>query len=345
MANEPIITTLIPTYRRAALLERAIRSALAQTYPHLQVCVYDNASGDDTEGAVRRLSSVDQRVKYFCHATNIGAQKNFIQAMERVDTPLFSFLSDDDILLPHFYETALDGLRKYPEAMMSATITLRMSKTGRILDVPLHRWKPGVYLPPHGLLSMLSDVHPDWTSVVFRQDVLRKVGALDEETGALSDLDYMLRVAAKFPIVVSAEPGAIFVVHAEGYSSTSKAYTPNGWAKMIANQTSDNQIPVMARTYAKTVLTKRLTQRIFLVDGFYSILARRWDDSHEAANILRRDYGLWARAAFLSAASWICEHLPLARHALVMVFATKHFFTRLGLRPLQKDFGSYAKYL
>src|ERR1035438_3289851 len=95
MAKPPIITTLIPTYKRATLLERAIRSALGQTYPHLQVCVYDNASGDDTQETVRRLSSADRRVKYFCHATNMGAHKNFIQAMESVETPFFSLLSDD----------------------------------------------------------------------------------------------------------------------------------------------------------------------------------------------------------------------------------------------------------
>ncbi|MEK7713004.1 MAG: glycosyltransferase, partial [Nitrospirota bacterium] len=39
MAVPPLITTIIPTYRRPKLLRRAIKSALNQTYPHLQVCV------------------------------------------------------------------------------------------------------------------------------------------------------------------------------------------------------------------------------------------------------------------------------------------------------------------
>lgn len=49
--TEPIITAVIPTYRRPRLLRRAIKSVLAQTYPHFQVCVYDNASGDETSVA------------------------------------------------------------------------------------------------------------------------------------------------------------------------------------------------------------------------------------------------------------------------------------------------------
>ena len=45
---QPLITTVIPTYRRPALLAQAIRSVLTQTYPHFLVCVYDNASADET---------------------------------------------------------------------------------------------------------------------------------------------------------------------------------------------------------------------------------------------------------------------------------------------------------
>lgn len=48
VSQKPMITTIIPTYRRPRLLRRAIRSVLNQTYPHFQVCVYDNASGDET---------------------------------------------------------------------------------------------------------------------------------------------------------------------------------------------------------------------------------------------------------------------------------------------------------
>jgi len=54
---EPLITTIIPTYRRPKLLRRAIKSVLGQTFPHFQVCVYDNASGDETPDVVAEISS------------------------------------------------------------------------------------------------------------------------------------------------------------------------------------------------------------------------------------------------------------------------------------------------
>jgi glycosyltransferase involved in cell wall biosynthesis len=60
------ITTVIPTYRRPRLLSRAIRSVLSQNYPHLEVHVYDNGSGDGTPQVVAELAERDPRVKYHC---------------------------------------------------------------------------------------------------------------------------------------------------------------------------------------------------------------------------------------------------------------------------------------
>jgi glycosyltransferase involved in cell wall biosynthesis len=52
------ITTIIPTFMRPQLLGRAIRSVLGQSYPHFEVHVYDNASGDETPQSLRSLPSM-----------------------------------------------------------------------------------------------------------------------------------------------------------------------------------------------------------------------------------------------------------------------------------------------
>lgn len=87
---KPMITTIIPTYRRSQQLKQAIHSVLEQTYPHFQVCVYDNASGDDTASVVTEMAKADPRIKYFCHKENIGAFNNFQFGLKRVETPFFS---------------------------------------------------------------------------------------------------------------------------------------------------------------------------------------------------------------------------------------------------------------
>ncbi|HTT77549.1 MAG TPA: glycosyltransferase family A protein, partial [Candidatus Binataceae bacterium] len=111
---QPQITTIVPTFRRPRLLERAIRSVLAQNYDAFQLCVYDNASGDETAAVVARLARGDPRIKYHRHPCNIGAWNNFKYGLDQVATPYFNFLSDDDALLPGFFEAALHALESRP---------------------------------------------------------------------------------------------------------------------------------------------------------------------------------------------------------------------------------------
>ena len=57
----PIVTTILATYRRPHLLKRAIRSILNQTFTDFQLCVYDNASEDETGAVVRDFMKADSR--------------------------------------------------------------------------------------------------------------------------------------------------------------------------------------------------------------------------------------------------------------------------------------------
>lgn len=208
----PRICTIVPTYRRPALLRRALESVLVQTYPHFEVRVYDNASGDETAEVVHELAGKDSRIRYKCHPENLGMVANFNYGLGEVDTPLFNLLSDDDVLLPRFFETALRWLARYPEAMAFAGGVLWRDLEGRPLRAPAKDWPPGLYQPPAVLLSMLQLGVPLWTGMLLRAEVLKTLGGLDAQVAA-SDLDFELRLAARFPLVVAADPCACFTVH------------------------------------------------------------------------------------------------------------------------------------
>jgi glycosyltransferase involved in cell wall biosynthesis len=70
-AINPIVSVLIPTYNRAALLGRAIRSVLGQCYRDFELFVIDDGSSDVTPIVVAGFG--DQRVRYLPLPCNTGA--------------------------------------------------------------------------------------------------------------------------------------------------------------------------------------------------------------------------------------------------------------------------------
>ncbi len=63
-SKEPYFSVIIPTYNRAAFIETAIKSVLAQSFSDLELIVVDDGSTDNTEELVRSLEKEDARLQY-----------------------------------------------------------------------------------------------------------------------------------------------------------------------------------------------------------------------------------------------------------------------------------------
>lgn len=344
--SKPLITTVIPTYRRPGLLRRAVMSVLAQTYPHFQVCVYDNASGDETENVVRDLAAADSRVKYFCHPQNIGAIRNFAFGMGRVQTAFFSLLSDDDVLLPEFFEKALAGFEKHPAAVFSALATIHADGDGHVTSVPLLAWEDGIYLPPQGLLMMLERQHPEWTAILFRREVLESVGTLDLETGAPSDFDYELRIAARWPIAISREPGAIWISHHGSISSAARVETAwIAWQKVAANIAAQETIPPNVRLQARRQLLRNFRKRFLALDGLAYVIKQDWVQAEHAARILRDGYHQRSKAWLLQLTSRAAQRFPFLLGLLKALNSARKSVRAIVSPRVDPDYARYAALL
>ena len=212
--GQPLITTVIPTYRRPVWLRRAILSALQQSYPNILVQVCDNASDDETEEVVRRLAERDPRVLYHRHPTNIGSYNNFNYGIRSVKTPFFSLLSDDDMLLPDFYKRSLEAFTRFPEAMFAGTAAMVVDTDSNVLSEPLQVKEMKLNAPAEGLMGpKLQPIPWAWTGILFRTRVRDEIGLIETDAGPFADGSFVMHAAARFPFVNVPGIGAVLMAH------------------------------------------------------------------------------------------------------------------------------------
>lgn len=98
--STPLLTIIVPTYKRSASLEILLRTLREETdtvASDVIVHVWDNCSPDDTPEVIDRLAIDWPQLHRGRHAANIGADRNFCHAVVAVQTRWFWIIGDDDL--------------------------------------------------------------------------------------------------------------------------------------------------------------------------------------------------------------------------------------------------------
>ena len=94
----PKVSIVIPVYNGANYLHESIDSALAQTYPNLEILVVNDGSTDD--GATEAIAlSYGDKIRYFCKE-NGGVSSALNLGIRNMTGDYFSWLSHDDAYEP-----------------------------------------------------------------------------------------------------------------------------------------------------------------------------------------------------------------------------------------------------
>jgi glycosyltransferase involved in cell wall biosynthesis len=110
VGEAPIVSIVIPTWNREAMVEAAIESALAQTVRQIEVIVVDNASTDATVAIARRIAARDARVQVAVQPRNLGPVRNWLDGIRRARAPFVKLLFSDDLIDARFVERMLPPL-------------------------------------------------------------------------------------------------------------------------------------------------------------------------------------------------------------------------------------------
>jgi len=95
-----LVSVILPTYNRAHLLDRSIKSVLKQTYENFELIVVNDGSSDEIERRVKEYQKLDKRIKYVKNDKNLGVSSARNIGIKIAKGEFIAFQDDDDEWLP-----------------------------------------------------------------------------------------------------------------------------------------------------------------------------------------------------------------------------------------------------
>lgn len=193
---EPLVSVIIPTYNRAYLLERAIKSVLKQTYPHIELIVVDDGSGDVTPRTVSKYP-----LRYVRLPSNRGVALARNRGILKARGNLMAFLDSDDEFLPPKIEKQVKYLEKNPWAKLVQTEEIWDRRGQRLNPKKYHAKAEGFFLERAVKLCVVSI-----STLLVKKEVFSEIGLFDESFPVCEDYEFFIRVALKMPMGLIKEP-------------------------------------------------------------------------------------------------------------------------------------------
>lgn len=186
------VTVIMPTYKRAKFLERAIYSVLNQSYNNIELIVVDD---NDAESIYRQENEklmqkykMYNNVKYIKHEKNKNGAVARNTGIKEATGEYITFLDDDDFFLKNRIEKMVKILNensKYDCAYSSVAYL----KNGHVI------LKKEAVKKGNLLLDILSQnsFFGTGSNMFFRKKAIEKIGMFDETFIRHQDMEYMAR--------------------------------------------------------------------------------------------------------------------------------------------------------
>lgn len=249
----PQVSILMTAYNREKFIGEAIESVLASSYEDFELIITDNCSSDNTVEISQSYAKHDARIRVYKNSENIGQFPNRNYAASLARTEYLKYIDSDDKIYPFGLAILMKRAKEFPEAglIISTPVLNEVTPYPELVD---SRTIYREYFLEHTLPS----VSP--TYMLIKKKAFDAINGFTIPAYAGTDTEFLLRVAALFP-VVKAEPGVIWYrIHPEQEIQT--AFRNNEYQmydfRMLAGLLHDKNCPLSAEE--KSEAYERLTK-------------------------------------------------------------------------------------
>lgn len=242
LLRAPLVSIFLMTYNRPAYFREALESALAQTYPNIEIIIGDFGTDDRTEQLVQAYLA-DRRIRY------VRAPQSPREEHNKIFNPLaqgefFQWLMDDDILLPDKLTLMVDAFLRHPNVTLVTTQRGVIDAEGRfkgLWKAPMSLYGAYEVLPGanvgRNVLRQCINFLGEPSTVLYRRTSNIPFPEIYEERGyqALGDIVVWLRFLEEGDCVIFTRALGLFRIHADQASSTLTSYILGGmeWCRLL----------------------------------------------------------------------------------------------------------------
>lgn len=181
--NGPLVSVVLATRNRRALLQRSLDSVLGQTFQDLELIVVNDGSSDGTADLLARYAQGDARLRVLENPRSLGSNPSRNRGIRAARGFYLAGLDDDDYFLPQRLERLL---RAYDPAYAFVTSNNRLvyddGEEGR------------TDMPAVITLKAMAGENLVMNQVLAERERVIRAGLFDTELSACQDYDLWMRL-------------------------------------------------------------------------------------------------------------------------------------------------------
>ncbi|MFF5972003.1 glycosyltransferase family 2 protein [Streptomyces sp. NPDC012769] len=232
---------MLPHYGDTALMQAAVRSVLDQTDKDWRLTVVDDGK---EEGVPEWFASLgDTRVRYQRNERNLGITRNFRKCVDLVESPYFTMLGSDDLLLPTYVETMRAAVAAVPDAAIYQPGVEVIDEHGNPSTSLGDEVKKRLYAPKNTGRRLVLSGEPlaanllggNWLyfpSIVWRADAVKGI-SFREDLSVIQDLALIIELIKRGEKLVVEPVTAFRYRRHSGSLSSAEAATGGRFAEAI----------------------------------------------------------------------------------------------------------------
>ena len=191
----PLVSVIIPTYKRPEMLNRAIWSVLNQTYKNIEIIVVDDNGADtDFQKASEAVcNNFKENIKYLVHKHNKGGSAARNTGWRNASGEYVTFLDDDDEIDSKKIEMQIEKLMTLPNEFGACYTGYHIYQANGKKQKSATKLEGDVYLQALSKTFYLGS----GSNLVIRKQYTDLIGGYDESFKRNQDIEFNARLFEK----------------------------------------------------------------------------------------------------------------------------------------------------